>query len=170
MFAATGFDKTSVREIAAGAGVDPALIRHYFGTKAELFRETMGWPFDPTDIATRIGGGPPGEIGARLTRVFFDAWERPESRAPLMAILRGSATHEESASLVRQFIGGQVYRQLAAVLMGPDAELRIDLAMSQLLGIAYLRHILHVEPIASAPVEEVVRRVAPVITAHLSTP
>jgi hypothetical protein len=87
-----------------------------------------------------------------------------------MAILRGSATHEESASLVRQFIGGQVYRQLAAVLMGPDAELRIDLAMSQLLGIAYLRHILHVEPIASAPVEEVVRRVAPVITAHLSTP
>ena len=106
--------------------------------------------------------------GARLARVFFDVWEQPDTRAPLLAILRGAATHEESATLVRQFIQGQLYRQIAAELPDPDAELRIDLAMAQLLGIAYLRHILRVEPIASTPLDELTARVAPVIDAHMT--
>lgn len=168
MFAEAGYDKTSVRDVAAAAGVDPAMIRHYFGSKAELFRATMGWPFEPDELAARILGGEPREIGERLTRFFFEVWEQPDSRAPLLAILRGAATHEESATLVRQFIQGQLYSRMAAGLPRPDAELRIDLAMSQLLGIAYLRHILKVEPIASAPLEELITRVAPVINAHLN--
>lgn len=168
-FAESGYDKTTVREIAASAGVDPGLIRHYFGSKADLFRATMGWPFEPADIAARITEGDRSAIGERLTRVFFEAWDRPESRAPLLAILRGAATHEESAVLVRQFIQGQVYAQVAAVLPGADAELRIDLAMAQLLGIAYLRYILRVEPIASEQLAELTARVAPVISAHLNT-
>jgi AcrR family transcriptional regulator len=170
MFADAGYDKTSVREIAAGAGVDPALIRHYFGSKVELFRATMGWPFAPAQVAAQIAGGDRGEVGARLARVFFEVWEQPDTKAPLLAILRGAATHEESAALVRQFIQGQLYRQMADELAGPDAELRIDLAMSQLLGIAYLRHILRVEPIASTPVEDLIARVAPALTAHLVGP
>jgi AcrR family transcriptional regulator len=169
MFAEAGYDKTSVRDVAAAAGVDPAMIRHYFGSKAELFRATMGWPFEPADIAARVTGGDRNEISERLTRVFFEAWEHPDSRASLSAILRGAATHAESANLVRQFIQGQVYAQIAAGLGEPDAELRIDLAMSQLLGIAYLRHILRVDPIASTPVEELIRRVAPVIRSHLTS-
>jgi AcrR family transcriptional regulator len=168
LFAEAGYDKTSVRDIAAAAGVDPALIRHYFGTKAELFRATMGWPFEPAQVAVQVTEGGRDEIAARLTRVFFEAWEQPDSRAPLLAILRGAATHEESATLVRQFIQGQLYRQIAAELPDPDAELRIDLAMAQLLGIAYLRHILRVEPIASTPLDELTARVAPVIDAHMT--
>lgn len=167
LFAESGYDKTSVRDIAAAAGVDPALIRHYFGSKAELFRSTVGWPLAPTDLIARITGGPRGEIGARLTRVFFEAWERPESRAPLLAILRGAATHEESTALVRQFMQDRLYPQLAKPLRGPDTELRIDLAMAQLVGVAYLRHVLHVEPIASAPLDDLVSRITPVVTAHL---
>ncbi len=167
LFAESGYDKTSVRDIAAAAGVDPALIRHYFGSKAELFRSTVGWPIAPADLVARITDGDRSGIGARLTRVFFEAWERPESRAPLLAILRGAATHEESTTLVRQFIANQLYPQLAKPLRGPDSELRVDLAMGQLLGIAYLRHVLHVEPIASAPLDELVARVAPIVTAHL---
>src|SRR5690242_10617891 len=168
MFAERGYDKTSVRDIATASGVDPAMIRHYFGSKVELFRATMGWPFEPADIAARITAGDRGDIGERLTRVFFEAWEQPESRAPLLAILRGAATHEESANLVRQFIQGQVYAHIAAALKAPDAELRIDLAMSQLLGIAYLRHILRVEPVASTPVGELIERVAPIVSRHLN--
>ncbi|MBP1819774.1 TetR family transcriptional regulator [Mycobacterium sp. OAE908] len=168
LFADTGYDKTSVRDVAAAAGVDPAMIRHYFGSKVELFRATMGWPFEPGDIAARITAGDRGDIGERLTRVFFEAWEQPESRAPLLAILRGAATHEESANLVRQFIQGQVYAHIAAALKAPDAELRIDLAMSQLLGMAYLRHILRVEPVASTPVEELIERIAPIVSRHLA--
>ncbi|MBW8711739.1 MAG: TetR family transcriptional regulator, partial [Mycobacterium sp.] len=106
MFAAAGYDKTSVRDVAAAAAVDPAMIRHYFGSKAELFRATMGWPFEPAEIATCITGGARSAIGERLTRAFFEAWEEPDSRAPLLAILRGAATHEDSANLVRQFIQG----------------------------------------------------------------
>ncbi len=167
-FAEAGYDKTSVREVAAAAGVDPAMIRHYFGSKAELFRATMGWPFEPEQIADRILGGERDGIGERLTRVFFEAWEYPDSQAPLLAILRGAATHDESANLVRQFIQGQVYQHIAAGVGGHDAQLRIDLAMAQLLGIAYLRHVLRVEPIASTPVDELVRSVAPAITRHLT--
>src|SRR5690242_912334 len=85
LFADTGYDKTSVRDVAAAAGVDPAMIRHYFGSKVELFRATMGWPFEPADIAARITTGDRGDIGVRLTRVFFEAWEQPDSRAPLLA-------------------------------------------------------------------------------------
>lgn len=169
LFAESGYDKTSVRDIAAAAGVDPALIRHYFGSKAELFRSTMGWPFDPAEIGERIGAGDRKQIGERLTRVFFTAWEQPDSRASLLAILRGAATHDESAALVGQFIAGQLYPQMAKLLEGSDTELRVDLAMAQLLGIAYLRHVLQVEPIASAPVDELIARVAPVVTAHLTS-
>jgi AcrR family transcriptional regulator len=168
-FAEAGYDKTSVREVAAAAGVDPGMIRHYFGSKAELFRATMGWPFEPDQIAARILGGERDGIGERLTRVFFEAWEQPDSQAPLLAILRGAATHDESANLVRQFIQGQVYRHIAAGVGGHDAELRIDLAMGQLLGIAYLRHVLQVEPLASTPVDELIRRVAPAIGRHLTS-
>ncbi|ORA80201.1 TetR family transcriptional regulator [Mycobacterium malmoense] len=168
LFADSGYDKTSVRDIAAGSGVDPALIRHYFGSKAELFRSTMGWPFEPAEISARIARGDRDDIGARLTRVFFEAWEQPDSRASLLAILRGAATHNESAALVRQFIQGQLYPQLARLLTGTDTELRIDVAMAQLLGIAYLRHVLQVEPIASAPVDELIARVTPIVTAHLT--
>lgn len=168
LFADSGYEKTSVRDIAAAADVDPALIRHYFGSKAELFRSTVGWPFEPTELGARIIGGKRNEIGARLTRVFLTAWEHPDSRAPLLAILRGAATHEESTTLVRQFFQGQLYPQMAELLKGSDAELRVDLAMAQLLGIAYLRHVLHLEPIASAPLDDLIARVTPTITAHLA--
>ncbi|QUR68084.1 TetR family transcriptional regulator [Mycobacterium spongiae] len=168
LFADSGYEQTSVRDIAAAAGVDPALIRHYFGSKAELFRSAVGWPFEPDAISERIIEGDSRQIGTRLTRVFLEAWERPDSRAPLLAILRGAATHEESTALVRQFFQGQMYPQLATQLAGPDSELRVDLAMAQLLGIAYLRHVLRVEPLASTPADELIARVTPAIVAHLT--
>jgi AcrR family transcriptional regulator len=167
MFADRGYDKTSVRDIAAAADVDPAMIRHYFGGKANLFRATVGWPIEPEQLAERILDGDRAGLAARLTGVFFEAWEDPETRTPLLAILRGAATHEESAALVQQFIERRLYPQIATALGGPDAELRVDLAMAQLLGVAYLRHILRIEPLASASPEELVARVAPAVRIHL---
>ncbi|MCV7365263.1 TetR/AcrR family transcriptional regulator [Mycolicibacterium neworleansense] len=167
MFAAGGYDKTSLRDIAAAASVDPALIRHYFGSKAELFRATVGWPFDPGQLRGRILDDGPSGLAERLTRAFFELWEDPETRAPLLAILRGAATHEESAALVRQFIEQRLYPQIATALTGADAELRVDLAMGQLLGIAYLRHILRIEPIASQSTEELIAHAVPAVRVHL---
>ncbi|WP_306360004.1 TetR/AcrR family transcriptional regulator [Nocardia sp. CC227C] len=166
-FAATGYERTSVREIAAEAGVDPGLIRHYFGSKAELFRAAMGWPFEPAEIAARITDGPPELLGERLTRAFFEIWDHPDTRAPLLAILRGAATHDESAALVRQFIQGRVYSEIASALPVSDAELRIDLAMAHLVGVAYLRYVLRVEPVASEPRDSLVARIGPAVSLHL---
>jgi AcrR family transcriptional regulator len=167
MFAEKGYDGASVRDIASAAGVDPAMIRHYFGSKATLFRATVGWPFEPEQLRERIVHGDPAHLADRLTRVFFGAWEHPDTRAPLLAILRGAATHEDSAALVRQFIEHRLYPQIAGELSGPDAELRVDLAMAQLLGIAYLRHVLRIEPLASEPAEELIARAIPAVRAHL---
>ncbi|GAB2449523.1 TetR family transcriptional regulator [Nocardia tengchongensis] len=167
-FAETGYEKATVRGIASAASVDPALIRHYFGTKADLFRAAMGWPFEPAEVAARLTAGDPAGLGERLTRFFFEAWEQPRTQAPLLAIMRGAATHDESAALVREFLEQQLYAQLTTALPGPDAALRLNLAMGQLLGIAYLRHILRVEPLASEPVDNLVARVSPVITGHLT--
>ncbi|TMS54984.1 TetR/AcrR family transcriptional regulator [Mycobacterium sp. DBP42] len=170
MFAEGGYDKTSLRDIATAAGVDPALIRHYFGSKAELFRAAVGWPFDPEQFSDRILGDTETGLAERLARLFFELWEQPDTRAPLLAILRGAATHEESAALVRQFIEQRLYPQIATALTGADAELRVDLAMGQLLGIAYLRHILRIEPIASQSVEELIARAVPAVRVHLADP
>lgn len=169
LFSERGYEKTSLRDIATEARVDTALIRHYFGTKADLFRTTIGWPFDPQQVADRIAEGDDDELGRRLSEVFFQFWEQPDTRASLLAILRGAATHEESATLVRQFIQGQLYHHIAAALPQPDAQLGIDLAMAQLLGIAFLRHILQVEPLASTPVSELTTRVVPVLDMHFGT-
>jgi AcrR family transcriptional regulator len=170
LFSECGYDKTSLRDIATEAQVDTALIRHYFGTKDDLFRTTIGWPFDPQQIAGRIVEGDRDEIGRRLSEVFFEFWEQPDSRASLLAILRGAATHDESATLVRQFIQGKLYQLIASELPGPDAEIGIDLAMAQLLGVAFLRYILQVEPVASTPVAELTDRVAPALKLHLQVP
>ncbi|WP_166902706.1 TetR/AcrR family transcriptional regulator [Mycobacterium sp. DL440] len=167
MFAEGGYDKTSLRDVAAAAGVDPALIRHYFGSKADLFRAAVGWPFDPEQFSGRLFDDGPAGLAERLTEAFFEFWEHPDTRAPLLAILRGAATHEESAALVRQFIEQRLYPQIASALGGADAELRVDLAMGQLLGIAYLRHILRIEPIASQSTEELIARAVPAVRAHL---
>ncbi|MGV9801672.1 TetR/AcrR family transcriptional regulator [Mycobacterium sp. NPDC003449] len=167
MFGEAGFDKTSVRDIAAAAGVDPAMIRHYFGSKADLFRATVGWPFDPERLGERIAHGDRGGLAERLTTAFFELWEQPDTRAPLLAILRGAATHDESAALVRQFIEVRLYPQIAGRLDGADAELRVDMAMAQLLGIAYLRHILRIEPLASQPMDTLVAQAVPVVRMHL---
>ncbi|BBX27251.1 TetR/AcrR family transcriptional regulator [Mycolicibacterium alvei] len=167
MFAEGGYDKTSLRDIAAAARVDPALIRHYFGSKADLFRTTVGWPFDPEQFSRLLLDDGTADLAERLTAAFFEFWEQPDTRSPLLAILRGAATHEESASLVRQFIEQRLYPQIATALGGADAELRVDLAMGQLLGIAYLRHILRIEPIASQSTEELIARAVPAVRAHL---
>ena len=130
-------------------------------------RRTVARAFDPEQLGARIFDDDHADLAERLTATFFEVWEQPDTRAPLLAILRGAATHEESAALVRQFIEQRLYPQIATALGGADAELRVDLAMGQLLGIAYLRHILRIEPIASQSTAELIARAVSAVRAHL---
>jgi AcrR family transcriptional regulator len=166
-FAATGYDATSLRVIAADAGVDPGVLLHFFGSKASLFRAVVGWPFDPERVGPElIQPGRPG-VGARLARTFFEYWEDPTTGAALAALMRSAMTHAESAALLSEFVAHELFARLVGLVDGPDATLRVELAAGQLVGVALLRYILRVEPLASAPIEDLVRWLAPALDVHL---
>ena len=166
-FAAAGYDATSLRLIAADAGVDPGVLLHFFGSKQGLFRTVVGWPFDPARLGPElIQPGLPG-VGARLAQTFFDYWEDPTTGAALAALMRSAMTHAESAALLREFVAHQLFARLTGLVDGPDATLRIELAAAQLVGVALLRYILRVEPIASASIEQLVTRLGSALDVYL---
>jgi AcrR family transcriptional regulator len=167
-FAELGFSGTSVRAVAARAGVDPALVHHYFGTKDELFAAALELPFDPAAIAPSLLEGGPEGLGERLIRFFLQVWEQPEGQVRFQAILRSAVTQDAAAGLLRDFVTRQILGRVAAALDEPDASLRASLVGSQLVGLGVLRYIVGVEPLASADPETVVAAVAPTLQRYLT--
>ncbi|MFD8222556.1 TetR family transcriptional regulator [Streptomyces massasporeus] len=170
-FSERGYEKTSVRGIAKSAGVDSALVHHYFGTKEQVFEAAITLSFGPALQAPKaIEEGPLDGVGERLARFFFGIWENPATRAPLLAIVRSALTNDTAAAVFRRIIATQVLRRIAVRLELPDAELRAELAAAQLVGTAILRYVLRIEPLASADPEQVIARLAPVVQGHLTDP
>ncbi|MCZ4515245.1 TetR family transcriptional regulator [Streptomyces sp. ActVer] len=170
-FSERGYEKTSVRGIAKAAGVDAALVHHYFGTKEQVFEASIEVAFGPLLSAPgSIAEGPLDGVGERLARFFFGVWENPATRKALLAIVRSAVNNEVAAAVFRRLVSAQLLRRVAAQLDAPDAELRAELAAAQLVGIAMLRYVIKVEPLASANPEQIIARVAPVIQAHLTNP
>ncbi|MEU6974388.1 MULTISPECIES: TetR family transcriptional regulator [unclassified Streptomyces] len=167
-FAERGYDKTSVRGIAKEAGVDPALVHHYFGTKDEVFAAAIEVSFEPATAIPLIVGGPREAIGERLARFFLSVWENPATRAPLLAVVRSALTHEAAAKVLRGFVLRRLLERIAADLDVPDPKLRAELAASHMIGIAILRYVIQVEPLASADPEEIVAQVAPTLQRYLT--
>ncbi|MFC9505877.1 TetR family transcriptional regulator [Streptomyces sp. NPDC057002] len=170
-FSERGYEKTSVRGIAKAAGVDPALVHHYFGTKEQVFEAAITQSFAPAMEAPKaIEEGPLDGVGERLVRFFLGIWENPATRAPLLAIVRSAVTNETAAAVFRRIVATQVLRRIAGRLDLPDAELRAELAAAQLVGTAMLRYVIKVEPLASADPELIIARLAPVVQGHLTGP
>ncbi|MER6435568.1 MULTISPECIES: TetR family transcriptional regulator [unclassified Streptomyces] len=170
-FSERGYEKTSVRGIAKAAGVDSALVHHYFGTKEQVFEAAVEVAFAPALAApTAVEDGPLDGIGERLTRFIFGVWENPATRAPLLAIIRSAVNNETAAAVFRRLIAAQLLRRIAQRVDLPDAEIRAELAAAQLVGVAMLRYVIKVEPLASADLEPIIRRVAPVVQGHLTLP
>ncbi|MFG2960257.1 TetR family transcriptional regulator [Streptomyces sp. NPDC048291] len=170
-FSEHGFEKTSVRAIAKAAGVDSALVHHYFGTKEQIFEAAIAVAFAPVvDAPGAIADGPLEGVGERLTRFVFGIWENPTTRTPLLAIVRSAVNNETAAAVFRRLIAAQLLSRLAQQVDHPDGELRADLAAAQLVGCAMLRYVIKVEPLASADVEQIVARIAPVVQGHLTGP
>ncbi|OQR64648.1 TetR family transcriptional regulator [Streptomyces maremycinicus] len=170
-FSERGYDKTSVRGIAKAAGVDPALVHHYFGTKEQIFEAAIEVAFAPTLGAPEaIADGPLDQVGERLARFVLGVWENPTTRKPLLAIVRSAVNNETAAAVFRRLVASQVLRRIAGRLDLPDAELRAELAAAQLVGCAMLRYVIKVEPLASVDLELIIARVAPVVQGHLTGP
>lgn len=165
-FAEQGYDRTTIRGVASAAGVDPALVHHYFGTKEDLFVAAVDLPVRIADALPDAIGTDPGTAGERIARLFFTVWESEAARAALLGQLRHSlATGEPPA--IAGFISEAVLHRVAERLNGEDRELRAELVASHLLGVAILRYVAKLEPLASASPEQLVAMVAPRIQTYL---
>ncbi|MFD4247978.1 TetR family transcriptional regulator [Streptomyces sp. NPDC058525] len=167
-FAARGYDKTSVRGVAKAAGVDPALVHHYFGTKDDLFAAAIELSMEPALVVPAILGEGPDGIGERLVRYFLGIWENPVTRAPLLAVIRSALTHEAAAAVLRRIVLRRLLERVAADLAVPDPTFRAELAASHMVGIAILRYVVQVEPLASADPDDIVALVAPTLQRYLT--
>ena len=119
-FSERGYEKTSVRGIAKAAGVDSALVHHYFGTKEQVFEAAVEVAFAPAlNAPDAIAEGPLDGVGERLTRFFFGVWENPATRKPLLAIVRSAVNNETAAAVFRRLVAAQLLRRIAGQLDAP---------------------------------------------------
>lgn len=174
-FAAHGYDRSSIRAIAASAGVDPALVHHYFGTKEKLFLAVLEIPFEPATVVATILAGPPERLAERLVSTLLAVWDDPVTGPAAVAMLRASFQQPASSQLLREFFLTQVLRRVASVvpahigLQAPPEEvaLRFGLVASQLIGVATMRYVLQLEPLASVRSDVLVTAIAPTIRRYL---
>ncbi|MFC0602011.1 TetR family transcriptional regulator [Streptomyces palmae] len=171
-FAERGYDKTSVRGIAKAAGVDPALVHHYFGTKEQVFETAIELSFAPAPtVPEAVAAGGREQAGERMARAMFAIWESPETCEAMLAVLRSALTNEVAAGVLRGLIERRILARMAGELADvPQPGLRAQLAAGQLIGIAMLRYVLRMEPIASAETEEIVAMVGPIVQRYLTAP
>jgi AcrR family transcriptional regulator len=167
-FAARGFDGTTMRAVASSAGVDAALVHHYFGGKDDLFLAALEIPVDPRVVIPEMLRPGVDGIGERLVRMFVSVWDDPESRKPLLAVFRSALSSEAGADLIRGGMMRMVFEQVAEGLGVPDPVLRAQLVGSQMTGLVMMRYVLRVEPIASMPPDQLVQWLGPTIQRYLS--
>ncbi|MGH2918878.1 MAG: TetR family transcriptional regulator [Solirubrobacteraceae bacterium] len=166
-FAEGGFDRTSIRAIASQAGVDPALVTHYFGSKQALFVSVVELPYDPSIAFPAILSGDRDGIGLRLAQFVVGLLEAQESRERIVGIVRAAASEPQAARLVRDLIVGQVFAPMVESLEVDDAPLRASLVGSQVVGLVVARYVTGVEPLASLDPDAVARAIAPTFQRYL---
>ena len=167
-FAEQGYQQATIRGVADLAGVDPALVHHYFGTKQDLFVAAVELPVNPIEQLMAVLADEPDRIGQRIVEVFLSIWDHAADRSPLLALIRSAVGDERAAAMLREFITEEVLGQLARRLGSPDARLRATLVGSQLIGLAMARYIVRVEPLASAPAAELAAAVGPTVQRYLT--
>lgn len=169
-FAARGFEGTSIRGVARAAGVDPALIHHYFGSKEDLFLAVMDVPFDPREIVKLLVESPHDEVGTIVMRTFLGLWERSDTQQRFRGLLGSALTNEAAAELMRTALTRLLFDAVADKIHEEDGRLRANLAGSQLIGLAMARYVIRLEPLASTPTEEVIAWIAPTLQRYLHGP
>jgi AcrR family transcriptional regulator len=168
-FAERGFDGASIRVIAADAGVDPALVHHYFGSKDKLFLAAIHAPVDPEELLPEVLAGGTADLGANVVRLMLRVWDGP-ARAGGLALVRSAVSNEWTARLLREFLVVQVLRRVLGTLDHParEAEARGSLVASQLIGVVMTRYVLELEPLASASPDELVAAIGPTVQRYLT--
>lgn len=166
-FGDLGYEQATTRGIAARAGVDPAMLHHYFGTKADLFTTVVGLPLRPDVDLPSLLDGDRSELGARVVRYLLEQWEKPEVRKRGTVLLRTAISNRMAAPLLTGFLSRELLDRIVSRLDVPDAELRAGLVASQIGGLIVTRYLLQLQPMATADVEELIDRIGPTIQRYL---
>jgi AcrR family transcriptional regulator len=174
-FAANGYDSATIRAIAAGAGVDPALVHHFYGSKERLFAAAMQLPVVPSEViaaALADGARPPGvTVGEHIARSALTLWETPGVRESFQGLLRSAVTSEQAATMLREFLTEAILGPVASLAGQADpggASFRASLVATQMLGLAIARYLLKFGPVATASHDELVAAIGPAIDRYLA--
>ena len=168
LFADRGYDVTSVRAVAAKARVDPALVLHYFGSKADLFAASLQLPLDPAEVEALVRGDR-ASLGRRLATFYVHRVFR-ERRETILSLLRSAVSNPEAADMLRRAMQGTVVALLDRAFPGEEGALRGELCASHMMGLFLARQILRIEPLASEDEDRLIEIVAPALQQYLSAP
>lgn len=168
VFGEVGYNRATIRAISQRAGIDPALIYHYFENKAKLYTASISLPFASAEAVYEVFSHDNHDAGRRLAALFFTVWEQEESRSSLLGILRSAMGGEDQAvTAFREYMVETLKERIAPQIEHPDAEMRALAVSSHLVGLAIIRYVVRVEPLASASIDEVVDLVSPRLQSYL---
>jgi AcrR family transcriptional regulator len=167
-FAERGFDSATIRGIAADAGVDPALVHHFYGSKEKLFVEAMRFPIVPSEVLSRVAGAGRRRLGEAIVRAVLDVWEAEETRAQALALLRSAVTNERAATMLREFVSSAILGNVAMLAHEEDAPYRASLVASQIVGLGIARYVVGLQPLAAASTDELVAAIGPTVQRYLT--
>lgn len=169
LFAEHGFEGTSLRQVAREAGVDPAMIHHFFKGKDELFALSVALPADPAQVLEGVDQHDPEHRAEAIVRAVLRLWESPAQHS-LVAFIRGTIGSKSKTLLLREVVTRTIISRIMVGIPGPPEEvaLRGNLVATQMVGLMLVRYVVKLEPLASASPEDVVRLLAPNVQHYLT--
>jgi AcrR family transcriptional regulator len=166
-FAARGYDGTRLRDVAADADVDVALVSYFFGSKDGLFAAAMELPINPAQLVEELVREGSDRLGERLVRTVLTRLDEAGGGA-FVGLVRSAATNEQAAELLREFVEREMLGRLALAIDAPDPELRAGLAGSQIVGLIMARYVVGVRPLAGTDAETLARAIGPTLQRYLT--
>ena len=168
VFVEKGYDGATVRAIAAKAGVDAAMVNHWFGGKEGLFAQSvLQLPFDPAEILKRLLDGPVESAGERIIRTFVTVWDATGG-GTFAALIRSVTSQPEVANALKSFLINAIFKNVLAEFGVEQRELRATLCATQMVGLGIVRYVVHFEPLASTDLETLVKAIAPNLQRYLT--
>lgn len=167
-FAEQGFQATTMRGVATAAGVDPALVHHYFGTKEGLFTAAMAFPINPAEMVDRLTAPGVDGLGERVVRTLLAVFAELGSANPVIGLIRSAADHPPSARMLREFLGQAVLDRVAAAIEADRPHLRASLCASQVIGILVARELIALPDLVEADVDTLAAAYGPALQHYLT--
>lgn len=169
LFARQGYEKASMRAIAARARVDPSLIVHYFASKEGLLRQALTLPVSPAELLDEgLDGVPDDEVGVELVRLVLGTWEQPSVLPRLLSLLRTAISHDLAMTLLREMLQRTVIASVSRLVDDDSAEQRAALVGSQMAGLALTRYLVRLPALQAMTVDELAGAVGPSVQHYLT--